>query len=103
MAHITGGGITENLPRVLPAGTRAAIDARHGRCRHLHVAPARGGVATTTCCATFNMGIGLIIVVSYDRADAVLAQLREAGEVGAMTIGSIGGGGAGVVYTRRQR
>ena len=77
LAHITGGGITDNLPRMLPDGLAAEIDlggvdrsaalrvARRGRRR-----PAR------RCYRTFNMGMGLLIVVARDDEGGVLAQLQ---------------------------
>ena len=68
MAHITGGGITDNLPRMLPSGTHAAID------RSAWQTPAifqwlqqAGGVPDADMLRTFNMGIGLIIACAPDR------------------------------------
>jgi len=103
MAHITGGGITENLPRVLPAGTEAVV-----RLDAWNVPPIfqwlerAGGVPREDMLRTFNMGIGLILVVSRDRTAEVVDQIRNAGESGANVIGSIEPGGAGVVYEPRQ-
>ena len=72
MAHITGGGITDNLPRILPAGTaaRRSIAAR-GTCRALFQWLQRtGGVPDADMLRTFNMGIGLIVACAPDRRDA---------------------------------
>ena len=81
MAHITGGGITGNLPRVLPEGCRAIV-----RRRAWDVLPvfqtlqARGGVEDAEMFRTFNMGIGYIVVVPPEQADRVAAALTAAGE-----------------------
>lgn len=81
LAHITGGGLTENLPRVLPEGLGAEIDLAAwdlpGVFRWLR---AEGGIAEAEMLKTFNCGIGMVAVVAADRADAVAAMLREAGE-----------------------
>ena len=76
MAHITGGGITENLPRVLPPGTEAVI--RHGSW---DVPPVfewlerAGGVPREDMLRTFNMGVGFILVVAPADVDRVVAAL----------------------------
>ena len=63
MAHITGGGITENLPRVLPEGSAAAIDRRTGPCRRCFGSCRRAAtIAADEMFRAFNMGIGLIVV-----------------------------------------
>jgi phosphoribosylformylglycinamidine cyclo-ligase len=81
MAHITGGGITENLPRVLPAGTTAVVDRGSWTVPPLFAWLQRSGdVPVDDMYRTFNMGIGLIVVVAEADADAVLPALREAGE-----------------------
>ena len=104
MAHITGGGITENLPRVLPEGTHAAVDLDAWKVPAIFAwLQSTGRVPDDDMMRTFNMGIGLVLVVSRDRADDVMRQLRESGEHGAIGIGSIDAGGAGVVYMRRER
>jgi len=81
LAHVTGGGMVDNLPRVLPRGTLAAIDARTWRLpgvfRWLRSA---GGVADAEMLRTFNCGIGMIAVAADRDADAVAAALRRAGE-----------------------
>jgi phosphoribosylformylglycinamidine cyclo-ligase len=81
LAHITGGGLTENLPRVLPEGLGAQIDLGAwdlpGIFRWLM---AEGGLTEAEMLKTFNCGIGMVAVVAPDRADDVAAALREAGE-----------------------
>ena len=81
MAHITGGGITENLPRILPQGVGAVV--RHGSWPVLPVfghLQELGSVAEDEMFRTFNMGVGLICVVpaaKRRRAEAILAKLDE--------------------------
>ena len=97
-AHITGGGITENLPRVLPEGLGAIVDLDAWEPPALFRWLAEeGGVSEAEMLKTFNCGIGMILVVARDRAQPLAASLRAAGE----TVREIGevGGRAGVGYT----
>jgi phosphoribosylformylglycinamidine cyclo-ligase len=100
MAHITGGGITDNLPRVLPDGTDAVV-----RLGAWDVPPIfqwlqrSGSVPREDMLRTFNMGIGLILVVSAGDADTVLAALRDGGEPHAVRIGEIAAGRGQVRYS----
>ena len=100
MAHITGGGITDNLPRVLPEGTGAVVHLDAWDVppifRWLQQA---GGVPREDMLRTFNMGIGLIMAVAAEDADAVLKALRQAGESGAVGIGEIAAGRGQVRYS----
>ena len=81
MAHVTGGGITGNLPRVLPEGCRAIVRQRAWDVLPVFQAlQARGGVEDAEMFRTFNMGIGYIVVVAPERADRVAAALSAAGE-----------------------
>ena len=99
MAHITGGGITENLPRILPSGTHAVIDRRSWTVPAIFQWLQRtGSVPDEDMMRTFNMGIGLIIACGRDHAAQVTDALAAAGERGAVQIGSIRAGGEGVVY-----
>ena len=81
LAHITGGGLTENLPRVLPEGMGAEIDLSAWA-----LPPVFGWMASTGDMAeaemlkTFNCGIGMILVVSAEQAEALTALLRGEGE-----------------------
>jgi phosphoribosylformylglycinamidine cyclo-ligase len=81
LAHVTGGGLTENLPRVLPEGLGARIDLgawpRPPVFRWLAEA---GGLETAEMLKTFNSGIGMVAVVAPDRAEALAALLAAAGE-----------------------
>jgi phosphoribosylformylglycinamidine cyclo-ligase len=98
LAHITGGGLTENLPRVLPEGMGAEIDlAAWDLPPVFKWLAATGGMAEAELLKTFNCGIGMIVVVAADRADALTAVLEEAGET-VSRIGSVTGT-PGVAYT----
>ncbi|TQS72935.1 phosphoribosylformylglycinamidine cyclo-ligase [Rhodobacteraceae bacterium] len=89
LAHITGGGLTENLPRVLPEGLGAEIDldawALPGVFRWL---AETAKMQEPELLKTFNCGIGMIVVVKADRAEAITTLLRDAGEMVAQ-IGTI--------------
>lgn len=81
LAHITGGGLLENVPRVLPAGTHATIDAdAWAQPRLMAFLQAQGAIEPEEMARTFNCGIGMAVVVAADDADAVAAALAEAGE-----------------------
>ena len=82
LAHITGGGLTENLPRVLPEGMGAEIDLDAWRLPPVFQWLAQtGGMAEKELLKTFNCGIGMIFVVESDRAQALTALLVEMGEI----------------------
>ncbi|MDO8836084.1 MAG: phosphoribosylformylglycinamidine cyclo-ligase [Vicinamibacterales bacterium] len=99
LAHITGGGITENVPRILPPGTAALIDRStwtpNAVFRYMSDL---GGVPEPDMYRTFNMGIGLIVGCAAGDADRVMAVLREHGESRVAIIGRIVAGGPGVTY-----
>ena len=81
LAHITGGGFTENIPRVLPAGLDVALDL--GAVPVLPVfkwLAAAGGISATEMLRTFNCGIGMVAVVDRDLADAAIERLTAHGE-----------------------
>ncbi|ADC62568.1 phosphoribosylformylglycinamidine cyclo-ligase [Allochromatium vinosum] len=89
LAHITGGGLTENLPRVLPAGTQACIDLDSWtRPAVFDWLQTQGGIAETEMLRTFNCGVGMVVCVAADSADDALAHLRAQGET-AWVIGRI--------------
>jgi phosphoribosylformylglycinamidine cyclo-ligase len=89
ISHITGGGITENLPRVLPDDCCAQIDLRSWqRPAIFDYLAEHGGVNENEMLRTFNCGVGLILCVSADRLDSALERLQEQGET-AWHIGSI--------------
>jgi phosphoribosylformylglycinamidine cyclo-ligase len=78
MAHITGGGITENLPRILPRGCQAHIRLGSWPVPGIfHLLQRLGSVRRDEMFRTFNMGIGFIVVVGKRDADAVLATLKR--------------------------
>ena len=81
IAHITGGGLTENLPRVLPAGSKAIIDtASWQRPAIFQWLQQQGGVAAAEMWRTFNCGVGMVICVAAADAERAQTILREAGE-----------------------
>ncbi|MGQ5522861.1 phosphoribosylformylglycinamidine cyclo-ligase [Chitinimonas sp. PSY-7] len=81
MAHITGGGITENVPRVLPANVVAQIDAKSWQLPKLFQwLQAEGNVDAQEMYRTFNCGIGMVVVVAAEHAEAATALLRAEGE-----------------------
>lgn len=89
LAHITGGGISENLPRVLPAGLAARIDtAGWARPAVFDWLEDAGNVAAAEMFRTFNCGLGMIVCVAAEDLDPALALLREAGEE-AFAIGEV--------------
>jgi phosphoribosylformylglycinamidine cyclo-ligase len=99
MAHITGGGVTDNLPRILPDGFGAVVDRRTWQVPPLFDWLQRtGSVPDDDMLRTFNMGLGLIVVCGPDDAGTMIERLSGAGESGAMRIGTVQDG-AGVSYT----
>jgi phosphoribosylformylglycinamidine cyclo-ligase len=89
MAHITGGGLTGNVPRVLPASVKAVLDASAWRRPPLFQwLQDAGRVAENEMYRVFNCGIGLVVVVDRENVRRALALLHEAGEE-ALEIGRI--------------
>lgn len=81
MAHITGGGITENVPRVIPDGLTARIDSKSWTLPPLFQwLKQAGNIADAEMYRVFNCGIGMAVIVSAANADAAEAFLREQGE-----------------------
>ncbi|MEM9584002.1 MAG: phosphoribosylformylglycinamidine cyclo-ligase [Pseudomonadota bacterium] len=98
LAHITGGGLTENIPRVLPEGMGVEIDLNSWTLPGVFGWLAQeGGIAEAEMLKTFNAGIGMVLVVDAARADALSAQLKELGETVHM-LGQVTGT-RGVSYT----
>jgi phosphoribosylformylglycinamidine cyclo-ligase len=81
LAHITGGGLTENLPRVLPEGLGAEIDLASWTLPPVFQWLASvGALAEVELLKTFNAGVGMVLVVAADQAGALTALLSDAGE-----------------------
>jgi len=95
LAHITGGGLLENIPRVLPQGLRAELDAGQWALPPLFGwLQERGRMEAAELARTFNCGLGMVLVVSPDRVGEVTGTLTDAGEtvyrVGAVKVGQRG-------------
>jgi phosphoribosylformylglycinamidine cyclo-ligase len=81
LAHITGGGLLENVPRVLPEGARAVIDASAWPLPPLFAwLQQRGRMEAAELARTFNCGIGMVLAVHPEQAEAVTSALEAAGE-----------------------
>jgi len=96
LAHITGGGLTDNIPRVLPAGLEAVLE--RGRWPHDPVfdwLQRAGNIEAAEMYRTFNCGIGMVAVVPAERAAAAVDLLTAHGEA-ARIIGAVRPGGRGV-------
>jgi len=89
LSHITGGGLLENIPRVLPEGVKAVIDAKSWqRPAIFDWLQEQGNVEDQEMYRTFNNGIGMIVVVADEDADKALNLLTQAGET-AFIVGHI--------------
>ena len=88
ISHITGGGFYENIPRCLPDGYQARIEkAAIPVLPIFHILQERGGIPERDMFNTFNMGIGMSLVVSADQTDAVKAVLPDAVVIGEIVRG----------------
>jgi len=96
-AHITGGGLTDNIPRVLPDGFEVALHRRNWpRDPVFDWLAATGKIPAAEMYRTFNCGIGMVVVVAPSDVDATLAHLKASGETAGI-IGGVGRGSRGVV------
>ncbi len=98
LAHITGGGIPDNLPRVLPEGVQAVV--REGAWEEPPIFAyirREGGVPPEDMRRTFNCGVGMVLCVRADGAGAVMESLRSSGET-PFVLGELRGGARGVAY-----
>ena len=99
MAHITGGGITDNLPRVLPPGTAARVNRTSWRVPAIFRWLGESGrVPEYDLRRALNMGIGIVLVVGKNDVDAVHQDLLNAGEANSLVIGEIIAGEPSVEY-----
>jgi len=81
LAHITGGGLTDNIPRILPEGTAVKIRKDSWPIPPLfELMRELGNVSESEMYRTFNMGVGMVIVCSTDDAEAIASHLRTHGE-----------------------
>jgi phosphoribosylformylglycinamidine cyclo-ligase len=81
LAHITGGGLIDNIPRVLPAGLGARLERRAWRRAPVwDWIQSSGAIADAEMHRTFNCGIGMVAVVAAADADAAIRELTAAGE-----------------------
>jgi phosphoribosylformylglycinamidine cyclo-ligase len=82
MAHITGGGLPDNVPRVLPKGTAVRIEtSRIPKLPICHLIVQRGKVDRVEAYRVLNMGVGMVLFVRPEHSEAVVAHLHELGEV----------------------
>ncbi len=99
LAHITGGGLTDNIPRTLPAGLEVALSRRAWHRDPLFDWLQRtGSLPDAEMYRTFNCGIGMVVVVADRDTESALSLLRAQGEI-ASVIGSVRRGDAGVVIS----
>jgi phosphoribosylformylglycinamidine cyclo-ligase len=89
MAHITGGGLVDNVPRVLPENTQAVLHRDSWQMPELfRWLQMKGGVADAEMVRVFNCGIGMVVIVSPDQADAAIKSLTAQG-LKAWTVGEV--------------
>jgi len=104
LAHVTGGGLAENLPRVLPEGLGCEIDLGAWELPPVFAWLARaGGLATDELLRTFNAGIGMVVVADPGAAPALETELRAAGERPVRIGRVVAGGGLRFSGTLRSR
>ncbi|MGN0115096.1 MAG: phosphoribosylformylglycinamidine cyclo-ligase, partial [Acutalibacteraceae bacterium] len=97
IAHITGGGFFENIPRALPDGIAAQIDKASVKTPPIFdIIAKRGGIAEREMFNTFNMGVGMTVIVDENDADTALEVLKSAGE-DAYILGKTVKGDSGVI------
>jgi phosphoribosylformylglycinamidine cyclo-ligase len=95
LAHITGGGLLENIPRILPEGLHAFVDADSWpQPRLMAFLQAQGNIEPEELARTFNCGIGMALIVSKDDAKNVIESLESLGEK-SFAIGRIDAGARG--------
>ena len=99
LAHITGGGLTDNIPRVLPENCEVRLERKSWPRDPVFEWLARtGNIGDAEMQRTFNCGVGMVVIVEAARAEAALRALRAAGEA-AQLIGEVRRGNAGVIIS----
>lgn len=89
IAHITGGGLIENVPRIIPDGLCAKIDTQKIQIPSIMLeCEKRGNIDRMEMFGTFNMGVGMVVVVEEADAEKVLSLLDDAYEIGVITEGT---------------
>lgn len=102
LAHITGGGLLENIPRILPVGAHAVVNAdRWEQPRLMAFLQGQGGIEPVEMARTFNCGVGMVLAVAADDAAAVTERLEAAGET-VFPIGEINQGESGCTVRASQ-
>ena len=92
MAHITGGGLLENIPRVLPENTQAVVDTSSWQLPQVFQwLKDNGNVEINEMYRTFNCGVGMVLIVAAEEADAITANLNQNGDT-AWQLGTIDDG-----------
>lgn len=93
MAHLTGGGFYSNVPRVLPIDCQVSVERRYwGTPPIFQLIQDLGNIETTEMHRTFNMGIGMVLIVGKERAIEIVQKLQDEGET-ASIIGEVHKGG----------
>ena len=99
LAHITGGGLTENLPRTLPEGCAAEVELQSWSVPPLfRLIAQRGAIAQAEMFRVFNMGVGLVIVCATSEAEQVIDLAARPGEPTAFRLGAVVSGERSVRY-----
>jgi len=99
LAHITGGGLSENLPRTLPEGCAAEVDLQSWSVPPIfRLLQQRGAIAQAEMFRTFNMGVGLVIICASRDAERVINMAAMAGEPSAFRLGFVVSGERTVRY-----
>ncbi|MEP5938508.1 MAG: phosphoribosylformylglycinamidine cyclo-ligase [Erythrobacter sp.] len=95
LAHITGGGLLENLPRILPEGAHAQVNADlWEQPRLMAFLQAQGNIEPGEMARTFNCGVGMVLAVEASKVDEVAQRLQDAGET-VVPVGEIAAGERG--------
>ncbi|MEM9594182.1 MAG: phosphoribosylformylglycinamidine cyclo-ligase [Acidobacteriota bacterium] len=100
LAHVTGGGLTDNLPRSLPEGTCAVVDTGAWEVPEIfRVIEEEGEISRAEMLRVFNMGVGMVLIVDAESTESIMAMLQRNGEA-PFLIGRVETGAGDVVYRR---